>query len=144
MYGGAGNDSYFSDNSSDLVIENANEGFDTVYSTANYRLSANVECLVLQGGAVQGYGNALSNAIYGTSGNNLLDGDTGADSMYGGAGNDLYFLDNIADAAIENANEGNDTVYSTVDFRLAGNLENLILQGSANLQGYGDGGVNAI
>jgi len=144
IYGGAGNDSYFLDNISDLVIENPNEGSDTVYASANYRLGANVEYLVLQGSAVQGYGNSLSNVIYGTSADNLLDGDTGADSMYGGAGNDTYFVDNIADAAIENANQGNDTVYATVDFRLAGNLENLILQGSANLQGYGDGGVNAI
>ena len=45
------------------MIENANEGSDTVYASANYRLSANVEYLVLQGSATQGYGNSLSNAI---------------------------------------------------------------------------------
>ena len=106
MYGGAGNDAYFLDNIGDVVVENANEGSDTVYATANYRLVANVEYLVLLGGAVQGYGNALSNAIYGTGADNLLDGDAGADSMYGGAGNDAYFLDNIGDVVVENANEG--------------------------------------
>ena len=43
-------------------------------------LSANVENLVLQGGAdLQGYGNSLGNAIYGNAGNNMLDGGAGAD-----------------------------------------------------------------
>ena len=50
--------------------------------TVNYALSANVENLVLQGSAdLQGYGNGLANAIYGNSGNNLLDGEAGADIM---------------------------------------------------------------
>ena len=103
----------FLDNIGDLVIENANEGSDTVYASANYRLGANVEYLVLQGSAVQGYGNSLSNAIYGTGADNLLDGGAGADAMYGGAGNDSYFLDNSGDVVIENANDGNDTVYAS-------------------------------
>jgi Ca2+-binding RTX toxin-like protein len=34
--------------------------------------------------------------------------------MSGGTGNDVYFVDDGNDATIENANEGNDTVYSTV------------------------------
>ena len=38
--------------------------------------------------------------------------------MYGGAGDDTYFVDNIADAVIENANEGNDTVHATIDYPL--------------------------
>jgi len=42
-----------------------------VYSTAHFRLSDNVENLILQGNAdLQGYGNGLSNALYGNSGNN--------------------------------------------------------------------------
>ena len=67
---------------------------------------------MLQGSAAQGYGNALANAIVGTGGDNVLDGDTGADTMFGGAGNDAYLLDNIGDSVIENANEGSDTVYA--------------------------------
>ena len=58
--------------------------------------------------------------------------------MYGGAGNDAYFVDNAGDAVIENAGQGTDTVYSTAHLRLAANVENLILQGSADLQGYGN------
>ena len=144
MYGGAGNDSYFLDNISDLILENANEGSDTVYASANYRLGANVEYLVLQGSAVQGYGNSLSNAIYGTSADNLLDGDAGADSMYGGAGNDSYFVDNTGDFVIEYLNEGNDRVYASVNHMLAANVENLSLQGSTDLQGTGNALANSI
>jgi trimeric autotransporter adhesin len=145
MAGGAGNDAYFVDNGGDAVIENANEGADTVYASIHYRLTANVENLVLQGGAdLQGYGNGLANTLYGNSGNNILNGDAGADGMFGGAGNDVYFVDNGGDAAIENANEGNDTVYSTANFRLSANVENLILQGSADLQGYGNGQGNTL
>ena len=145
MVGGAGNDAYFVDNPGDFVIENANEGNDTVYSTAHLALGANIENLVLQGTAdLQGYGNADSNAIYGNSGNNLLDGRGGADTMAGGAGKDVYFVDNAGDAVFENANEGNDTVFSTAHFRLSENVENLVLQGNATLQGYGNSQSNAI
>jgi predicted extracellular nuclease/2',3'-cyclic-nucleotide 2'-phosphodiesterase (5'-nucleotidase family) len=143
MQGGAGDDAYFVDNPGDVVIENANEGSDTVYVSIDYRLGANVEYLVLQGSAVQGYGNALSNVISGTSADNLLDGDAGVDAMYGGAGNDAYFVDNNGDVVIENLNEGNDTVYASVDYRLGANVENLVLQGGA-IQGYGNGLANAL
>jgi Ca2+-binding RTX toxin-like protein len=143
MYGGNGNDAYFVDNMGDLVIESANQGSDTVYASLDYRLSANVEYLVLQASAMQGYGNDLTNVINGTAADNLLDGGTGADTMYGGAGNDVYFVDNAGDFAVENANQGNDTVYASVDYLMAANVDNLILQGAA-MQGYGNGLVNAL
>ena len=144
MYGGAGADAYFVDNAGDVVIENLNEGSDTVYASVDYRLTANVEYLVLQGSAGQGYGNALSNALYGTSGDNLLDGDSGADAMYGLAGNDAYFVDSIGDLVIENLNEGSELVYSTVSYTLAANTENLVLLGSGDLSGTGNTLSNAI
>jgi Ca2+-binding RTX toxin-like protein len=145
MFGGAGNDLYFVDNAGDAVVENANEGNDTVFSTAHFALGANVENLILQGSAdLQGYGNNLANALYGNSGNNILDGGGGADTMIGGLGNDAYFVDNPGDVVIENANGGNDTVYSTVHLRIGANVENLILQGSADLQGYGNDLANAL
>jgi len=145
MSGGAGNDAYFVDDAGDQVIENANEGSDTVYSTAHFALGANIEHLVLQGNTdLQGYGNALSNAIYGNSGDNLLDGRGGSDMMVGGDGNDAYFVDHGGDGVYENANEGFDTVYSTAHLALGDNVENLVLQGTADLQGYGNAMSNAI
>src|SRR4051794_3151661 len=145
MTGGAGNDAYFVDNISDQAIENPGEGNDTVFSTVDFRLSANIDNLILQGGAdVQAYGNSAVNALFGNAGSNILDGGAGADAMTGGLGNDAYFVDNISDQTIENPGEGNDTVFSTVDFRLSANIDNIILQGGADLQAYGNSGVNAL
>src|SRR5262245_37467353 len=82
MYGLAGDDAYFVDNAGDQVVENAGEGQDAVFSTAHFALSANVETHVLQGMAdLQGYDNRLTNALYGNGGNNLLNGNGGADGM---------------------------------------------------------------
>jgi len=145
MFGGAGNDVYFVDNAGDAVFENAGEGNDAVFATAHFALSANVEALVLQGSAdLQGYGNNLANSLYGNAGNNLLDGGGGADAMSGGAGNDTYFVDDAGDAVFENAGDGNDTVFATAHFGLSANVETLVLQGSADLQGYGNGLANTL
>ena len=103
MIGGAGNDAYIVDNIGDQVFENPGEGNDTVFATANFRLSSNLDNLVLQGGAdLQGFGNSAANAIFGNSGNNILDGGAGADSMTGGAGNDAYIVENAGDLVVEN------------------------------------------
>ena len=145
MIGGLGNDAYFVDNVSDQTIENPGEGNDTVFSTADFRLAANLENLVLQGTAdLQGYGNGAVNAIFGNSGNNILDGGAGADAMIGGAGNDAYIVDNAGDAVVENAGEGNDTVFASVNYALTANVDNLVLQGGADLQGHGNSAVNAV
>lgn len=47
LQGGSGDDTYFVDNSADTVVENADEGYDQVYSTASYTLSENTETLWL-------------------------------------------------------------------------------------------------
>jgi trimeric autotransporter adhesin len=145
MYGGAGNDTYFVDDAGDVVIENASEGNDAVFSTAHFALSANVETLVLQGNAdLQGYGNTLANALYGNTGSNLLDGRGGADVMRGGAGNDVYMVDDGGDGVVENPGEGTDAVFSTVHYVLPAEVETLVLQGSADLQGYGNNLANSL
>jgi Ca2+-binding RTX toxin-like protein len=145
MSGGNGNDVYFVDNPADVVIENANDGVDTVNALINYGLGPNVENLMLQGNAdLQGYGNDLANTIIGNSGSNLINGGAGTDAMVGGLGNETYFVDNASDVVTENASEGNDTVFATTNFTLSGNVENLILQGNADLQGYGSNQVNTL
>jgi Ca2+-binding RTX toxin-like protein len=138
MFGGAGNDAYFVDGG-DGVIENANEGNDTVFSTIHYALSENVETLVLQGNAdLQGYGNSEANKLIGNAGSNLLDGGAGADIMRGSAGNDVYFVDDPGDIVFESAGQGTDAVFATVDYTLTANVETLVLQGAGNLTGTGN------
>ena len=145
MSGGAGDDTYFVDNAGDAVIESAGQGSDAVFASVNYGLTANVETLVLQGGAdLQGFGNGLANSLFGNTGNNLLDGGAGADAMTGGAGNDTYFVDNAGDAVLENPGEGNDAVFASINYGLTANVETLVLQGAADLQGFGNNLANTL
>jgi Ca2+-binding RTX toxin-like protein len=153
LIGGTGNDSYYIDNVSDTITESSGEGTDTVYSTVNYTLAANLENLVLQGTAINGTGNELNNSITGNasnnilsggSGNDVLNGSTGADSLIGGTGNDSYYIDNAGDSITELSGEGTDIVYSTLDYTLVGTyLENLTLQGTA-INGTGNELNNSI
>ena len=139
MYGGAGNDVYFVDDAGDVVIENANEGNDTVYASIDYGLTANVDNLILQGSAnLQAYGNNGVNALFGNSGNNILNGEGGADHMFGGAGNDVYVVDNVGDLVVEAVGAGNDTVYASVNYALTANVDNLMLQEGSAVQATGN------
>jgi Ca2+-binding RTX toxin-like protein len=125
MIGGKGDDEYVVDHVGDKVIENAGEGIDSVDSSVNFTLGANVEHLSLENLAVKGTGNALNNLISGNDQNNIIDGALGADVMQGGKGNDTYYKDNLGDDIGESFGEGIDTVISTVAFKNAiNNIEN--------------------
>ncbi|BBL74371.1 beta strand repeat-containing protein [Methylomagnum ishizawai] len=131
LAGGKGNDLYFVDNSADVITENPGAGTDTVLSSVNYTLPANVENLALLAGAATATGNSLANQITGNSANNTLDGGQGADILAGGQGGDTYLVDNMGDSVIENPLSGLDTIKSAIDYTLGANLENLILTGTA-------------
>jgi trimeric autotransporter adhesin len=147
MRGGAGHDTYVIDDL-DTVIENANEGIDTVRSLISYTLTANVERLQLEasGPAENATGNTLDNRLDGNNLSNVLDGAAGADIMTGLGGADTYIVDNIGDRAIEDPtiNADIDTVQSSVTFRLGVNLDNLTLTGAGVIDGFGNILNNAI
>jgi Ca2+-binding RTX toxin-like protein len=90
MLGGAGSDTYYVSSTSDSVRELSGEGTaDTVMSSVNYTLTANVENLIQTGqNDISGTGNSAGNILSGNGGRNLLDGGGGADEISGGAGHD--------------------------------------------------------
>lgn len=73
------------------------------------------------------------------SGANTLDGGLGADHMTGGAGHDEYIVDNVGDVIVEYAGGGNDLVRSSLSHTLGSEVEQLILTGSAAIDGTGNG-----
>jgi Ca2+-binding RTX toxin-like protein len=90
-------------------------------------------------------GRAGIDDIRGDEGNDILDGSSGdnsIDTFAGGTGDDVYGVYNSATIVIENAGEGNDTVWTAVDYNLAEYVENLYLVG--NLTGNGNSGNNVI
>ncbi|MFT4012794.1 MAG: calcium-binding protein [Paracoccus sp. (in: a-proteobacteria)] len=162
LIGHAGNDSYHV-TAGDRVIEAANGGNDTVYAGFTRGIEANVENLVLTGAAaINGTGNALANQITGNAAANILNGGAGNDTLNGGAGNDtligglgtdrligglgndLYHVDHAGDVISELANQGIDTVRASVSYALSGNVENLVLVGTAATNGTGNKLANQI
>ncbi|MDD5276902.1 MAG: calcium-binding protein [Methylovulum sp.] len=103
LAGGTGNDTYIVDNKNDSIIERHDTGTDTVEALRSWALGANIENLVLIGGA-DGIGNALDNNITGNNGgntlrgaagNDILNGKTGVDALYGDTGNDLLKIEDF-------------------------------------------------
>jgi Ca2+-binding RTX toxin-like protein len=90
MVGGDGHDYYYIDNASDVVIEVAGLGTDTIEFTGftSYTLSNAVERLILGSGALHGTGNSIANTLIGNGDNNSLFGGAARDSLTGGGGND--------------------------------------------------------
>jgi Ca2+-binding RTX toxin-like protein len=147
LRGGTGDDSYLIDSTTETITENANEGTDTVYSTLTFSLAdfPNLENLILTGiDAINGTGNAANNVITGNNGNNSLNGGAGTDTLIGGLGDDIYIVDSTTDIITEQANEGTDTIQSSVTLTIATNLENLTLTGTAAINGTGNAGNNLI
>ena len=108
-------------------------------------MGANVENLTLTGtGNLSATGNALNNVIKGNAGDNVLDGGAGADTLIGSSGNDTYYVDNAGDITTEAAAAGTDSVISSINWTLAGNLENLTLAGSGNLNATGNSQANVL
>lgn len=92
-------------------------------------------------------GGSGADTLLGSPGNNLLDGGAaGIDSLVGGAGNDTYVVDNPKDVLLESSTIATevDAVWSTVDWTLGNNLENLVLIGSDPISGTGNKLANSL
>jgi hypothetical protein len=68
-----GNDRYWIENSGDRVLEDRNEGYDTVFASRSCKLENHVEALKLNGRAnPDGTGSGLNNRIVGNSGRHAV------------------------------------------------------------------------
>src|SRR5205823_2999747 len=83
-------------------------------------------------------GTAGNDTINGFDGNDTIDGGAGADSMVGSLGDDIYFVDNAGDVVVEQQNEGNDEVRTTVSYTLTDFVNRLTLLGTAAINGTGN------
>src|SRR5262249_53699790 len=129
---------YFVDNIGDQVLEQAGQGIDTVYATANWTMAADQEIETLRAygvGAAAGTKQRreeLKNNLIGGLGNDTLDGGGGNDRLQGGAGNDVmtggasndvYYVDSVGDQVLEQVGEGSDIVYATTSWAMAADQE---------------------
>ncbi|WP_210202114.1 family 16 glycosylhydrolase [Methylobacterium sp. V23] len=156
LQGGDGNDTYIVDDVSDVIIEAANAGVDSVRtSLVSYTLGANVENLIYTGTLnFTGTGNGLDNLLIGSlgsdslsggAGNDTLIGGTGADTLIGGIGNDTYIINDLGDVIVEGSNGGIDTVLTGLSsYTLTGNLERLAYTGISAFRGVGNAMDNVL
>ena len=136
LIGNMGDDTFIVDSYGDQVIEAANEGTDTIETNLGaYSIFNRVNVENLTGTSSSGHwltGNNGANGLTGAAGHDMLiggggndtltgnqgddtmNGGSGADRMIGGAGNDLYIVDSYGDQLIEAANEGVDTIQTSL------------------------------
>jgi serralysin len=111
--GGDGNDVHLVDSASDVVVERAGEGDDTVITSVSYALGDGtwVETLRTVDAAstlpLTLIGNEIAQSIYGNAGNNVLNGGRGNDYLVGLEGNDYLIGGGGTDAML--GGTGNDT-----------------------------------
>ena len=144
LRGGGGDDAYYV-SSGDTVIERTDDGIDVVCADVSWTLGRNLENLTLTGtAAINATGNGLANVLTGNDGNNWLDGKGGADTLAGGFGDDTYEVAQTSDVVIEKADQGIDTVRSSVGYTLGEHLENLTLTGTKAINGTGNTLANVL
>lgn len=151
----------FTSHSDDLVAGDTNGTRDIFVKD----LKSGAIALVSKNGAVAGNGPSsharISSGgdwiVFESSATNLVSTDANAgftdvfrvanpllrDTLIGGAGNDTYVLSR-SDLVRESANGGTDTVQASISYALGANVENLVLTGTANLNGTGNSLNNVI
>ncbi len=115
----------------DVTIEGEN-GNDVIWASSGND--------VLVGGAGNDnlFGGAGTDTLIGGEDTDTLNGGFGADTLVGGMGGDTYSVDDVGDIVTEAANEGTDTVQSSISYTLGTNVENLTLTGTTAINGTGN------
>jgi len=136
LVGGKGDDSYYVYSADTTIVENPDEGNDSVYAFVSYKLPDNVETLYLYGEGLTGtsndaggslfgdgtyattlIGGASADYIVGGAGNDVIIGGGGDDTLYGGGGADTfgYALPTDGGDYIGDFTSGQDKIAISVD-----------------------------
>jgi Ca2+-binding RTX toxin-like protein len=138
--GGAGTDTYSMVNTTAPSTVNLLAGTATSAQTGTDTLTL-IENVTGSAGDNLIIGNAGVNVLVGNAGNDTLDGGTaGADALRGGTGN----VSHIGMTLTELANEGFDTVQSSITLSLSANIEKLVLTGAAAINATGNNDANVL
>jgi len=127
-----------------VIVENAGEGSDTVYSDISWALGNNFENLTLRAGAVTANGNGLDNVLAGNDGSNSsINGRAGDDTMLGMGGNDVFDMSTGGTSSY-----GNDVIdggAGTDSVEFGGNARTAvgINLAAGTVAGGGDGGAGS-
>lgn len=89
-------------------------------------------------------GDAADDSLDGGAGDDTLDGGPGLDTLVGGDGDDVYIVDRGGEFIIEEADAGWDTIISAVTRTLSANVERLVLSGTGDADGRGNGLANIL
>lgn len=89
-------------------------------------------------------GGAGDDSLDGGNGDDTLEGGLGLDTLVGGLGDDVYIVDRGGEFIIEGADEGWDAIISSVTRTLSANVERLVLVGTDDLAGRGNGLPNIL
>lgn len=143
--GGSGNDGLFGGADSDTLL--GGTGNDTLIgATGADTLDGGGDDDSLSGGGGDDIllGNSGNDTLLGGAGRDKLDGGTGVDVMDGGADDDIYVVDNVGDIVTDSGSSFGDQVFSNRNFTMGAGLDILLLTGSQNLRGTGNGANNRI
>ena len=146
LIGGAGNDTFIVSNASDVVTAVAGHQ-NELDTSVSFHTPDNIQLVYITGSAnVTVWANdtgdkILTNTgndtVYGGAGNDTFaTGVTGVETLVAGKGTDTFWIENAADVILNVPVGSKDLVQSTVSYHLPDNARTLMLEGSANIDGW--------
>lgn len=126
LVGKGGNDTYTVRRADTVIIEDEDQGFDSLEAMTSYKLAkgVSIEKMFVEtyiSDAIDLTGNAFNQTIQGNNSSNRLDGGGGDDTLEGLYGDDTYIVDSKSDVVLEVDGQGFDTIIlkSDLNYRLA-------------------------
>ena len=128
--------------STNIISTLTNGGSGTVLTAANSVNYVNIEKFSIIGGSGNDVllGGDFDDTLKGGSGDDILNGGGGLDILQGGVGDDAYITDEPGENISEYANEGTDTITTSVSYTIEelDNIEYVSLTGTNNVNATGN------